>query len=383
MKIGLLSSSIYMSRALFKDMIFAPRDLSIALADGLVDKGHEVYFFTAPDIKTRATLIAGDSAFFQDSLVEKKLQGQPNDRLKWASFYARKRYYEMDLIQRCYKMALDGKLDIIHSYHDVLGHFVNELTGFPTVYTLHDPLPSDENDLSYWLLEKFKQQNYVSISKAFQRFNKPNLHFVDTVYHGINVSNSQFFPDQGEYVAFIGRMEKEKGVDIAIHTAKATGKKIKIATSPEEQGKKYYQDVIAPFVDAQVELTGFVDSQRKYDFLGQALCLLFPIQWEEPFGMAMIEAMACGTPVVAFNRGSVSEIVRDGLTGFIIDQDNEDRPGKGSWIIKKQGVEGLIEAVNRIGEIKREACRKHVEENFTIEKMVEGYENVYRKIAGV
>jgi glycosyltransferase involved in cell wall biosynthesis len=277
-------------------------------------------------------------------------------------------------------MALDGQLDIVHSYHDVLGHFVNELTGFPTVYTLHDPLPSDENDLSYWLLAKFKQQNYVSISKAFQRFNKPNLHFIDTVYHGINISRCQFFPNKGEYLAFIGRIEKEKGIEIAIDAAKATGKKLKIATSPEEQGKKYYQDVIAPRINAQVDLVGFVDSDRKYEFLGQASCLLFPIQWEEPFGMVIIEAMACGTPVIAYNRGSVAELVKDGVTGFIVDPDDEDRPGKGSWIIKKQGIEGLGEAINRLDEIKRETCRKHVEENFTIGKMVEGYENVYKKV---
>ena len=115
--------------------------------------------------------------------------------------------------------------------------------------------------------------------------------------------------------------------------------------------------------------------------------MLFPILWEEPFGMVMIEAMSCGTPVIAFNRGSVSEIVKDGVTGFIIDQDNENRSNKGKWIIKKKGVEGLTEAINKIYNMDnreydqmRHNCRRHVEENFTVEKMVDGYEGVYNRI---
>jgi len=112
----------------------------------------------------------------------------------------------------------------------------------------------------------------------------------------------------------------------------------------------------------------------------KAQALIFPIQWEEPFGLVMVEAMSCGTPVIAYNRGSVAEIVKDGVTGFIVDPDDTDRPGKGSWTIKKQGVEGLVEAVKRIGEIDRAAARKHVEEKFTMDAMVAGYERAYKKL---
>lgn len=393
MRIGLISPSIYMSPTLFGDMIFAPRDLSVTLADGLVDKGHEVYFFTAPDIKTKATLIGGDEGLLKNSLIKEKAQGQSGgERFRWASFYTLKRSYEMDLTEQCYKMALDGKLDVVHSYHDTLAHFFNDLTQFSTVYTLHDPLPSNEDGLTYWLLDKFKQQNYVSISKAFQRFGNFNINFIDTVYHGINTSEYQFFPNKGGNLAFIGRMRKEKGVEVAIDVANAVKKKIKIATSPEAEyvNLPYYKDVINPRITSEVIFTGFLDPKSKHEFLGNALCLLFPIQWEEPFGMVLIEAMACGTPVVAYNRGSVSEIVKDGLTGFIIDPDNEDRPGKGSWIIKKQGADGLIEAVQRINSLSEEEhlrmrknCRKHIEDNFTVGKTVEGYEQVYKKVIGV
>jgi len=126
MRIGLLSPSIYMSPTLFGDRIFAPRDLSVALADGLVNKGHEVYFFTAPDIKTKAILIGGDDSLLKNSLIKEKLQGQSGERFKWASFYNLKRLYEMDLTEQCYKMALDGKLDIADVHRQIV-QLINRL----------------------------------------------------------------------------------------------------------------------------------------------------------------------------------------------------------------------------------------------------------------
>ena len=127
-----------------------------------------------------------------------------------------------------------------------------------------------------------------------------------------------------------------------------------------------------------------MESSDLAKFYQNACAFLFPIHWEEPFGLVMIEAMACGTPVIAYNRGSVSEIVRDGVTGFIIEEEDRGNQGnRGNWVIKKTGIEGLVEAIKRIGEIDRASCRRHVEENFTMEKMVEGYEKVYKKILGI
>src|SRR3989344_810956 len=187
MKIGLLSPSIYMSPTRYGDMIFAPRDLSISLADGLVSHGHEVTFFTAPDIQTDARLVAGDRQLLEKQYQEEKLEHAGGERMKWASFYTVKRNYELDLTLRCYEMAQKGKLDIVHSYHDSLAHFFDELTGFSTVYTLHDPVPKNPNSLPFWLLTRFKEHNYVAISKSFERLNGIGLHFVDTVYHGIDL----------------------------------------------------------------------------------------------------------------------------------------------------------------------------------------------------
>lgn len=379
MRIGLLSPSIYMSPMRYADMIFAPRELSISLADGLVKQGHEVYFFTAPDVQTNAHLVGGDKQLLEDSLMEEKLKDHSDDRFKWASFYTRKRNFEIDLTTKCYRLAKEGKLDVVHSYHETFAHFFDDFTNFPTVYTLHDPLPKNPKSLSYWLLKKFSHHKYVSISDAFRRDNSLGLNFIETVYHGFTIPSPS--SSRGNYLAFIGRMAKEKGIEFAIDAAKQSGLSLKIATSMDKDlDSAYFKEVVEPRVDKKlISFLDFLPELERFEFLGNALCLLFPIQWEEPFGMVMIEAMACGTPVVAYNRGSVSEIVRDGLTGFIVDPDDEDRPKKGSWVIKKQGIEGLIEAVKRIGAIDRSVCRKHVEENFSVEKMVEEYETVYQK----
>jgi len=383
MRIGLLTPSVYMSLKKYQDMIFAPRDLARILVDGLVKRGHDVYFFTTSDTKTNANIIAGDEDMILEDYIEEKMESAGSERFKWASFYSRKKNYEMDLTERCYKMAVNGKLDIIHSYHDTLAHYFNDLTGFPTIYTLHDPLPVKKTSINFWLLNKYFHHNYVSISNSFRRSENLRLNFIDTVYHGIDIAKYKSVLTKKSYMAFIGRMVPEKGIDLAIETAKLANIPIKIATSSMSENKNipYYRDFVEPLLEnSLVSTTGFMGEDGKDEFLTNASCLLFPIQWEEPFGMVMIEAMACGTPVVAYNRGSVSEIVRDGVTGFVIDQDGEDRPGKESWIIKKKGVEGLVEAVKRIGQIDRKNCRRHIEENFSVEKMVQGYERVYQKI---
>ena len=372
MRIGLLSPSIYMSLTKYRDMIFAPRDLVVSLADGLVAHGHDVTLFAAPDTKTKAHLVGGDIGLLQNDYIEEKMKNASSERLKWSSFYSLKRNYEIDITECCYRMAKEGKLDIIHSYHDTMAHFFDDLTGFPTIYTLHDPLPTQQMSLAYWLLDKFSKHRYVSISNAFRRNQSLALNFVATVYHGLDVQRYTPSFTRGSYLSVMGRLAPEKGIDVAIRAADKAGVPICVATSAMEENKDlpYYVEVIEPLTHkTNISFVGFMNGESKSEFFGKSQCLLFPIQWEEPFGMVMIEAMACGTPVIAYNRGSVSEIVKDGVTGFIVEPE--------------RGIAGLVEAIHRIGEIDRAACRRHVEEHFTIEKMVEGYERVYRKVLGV
>jgi glycosyltransferase involved in cell wall biosynthesis len=394
MKIGILSPSIYMSPTRYSDMIFAPRELAVALADGLVDRGHEVWFFTAPDVKTKAKLIAGDNDLLFHEFTEGKLKSGQSERLKWASFYGVKRNYEMDLTEKCYRTAKAEHFDVIHSYHDYMAHFFDGISEVPTVYTLHDPLPADPGDISFWLLSKFSQHKYISISNTFRKSEALKLNFIGTVYHGINLTDYPYTEKPQNYLMAMGRMVPEKGLDDAIDVAADGHMPLRIATSDMDVNTHmpFYTGVIEPKMagNTLVSFTGFLDGVHKAENLGGARAFLFPIKWEEPFGMVMIEAAACGTPVIAYAHGSVPEIVKDGVTGFIVNEKDTDATDKNTdgtdkqpLIIRKTGVAGLAEAISRIGEIDRAACRKHVEENFTVEKMVMKHEELYRKVSGL
>lgn len=385
MNIGLLAPSVYMSKTVYDDMIFAPRDLVISLADGLKEKGHDVYLFSSPDTKTNATLVSGNMGLIQNEYGMEKLDHYPGERAKWASFYGKKRNYEADLTARCFAMARKGELDIIHSYTDELAHFFEESSGIPTVYTLHDPLPSKKKDLSYWVLRMFSHQAYVSISNASRIHPTLALSYVATVYHGIDLSLYKQGTGEGGYVLFMGRLVLEKGLHDAIQCAIEGNHTLQIGTDfPDEiYESPYYRDFIKPYLDRPgIEELGMVLGDKKHTVYQQAKALLFPIHWEEPFGMVMIEAMACGTPVIAYNQGSVPEVIVDGVTGFIIDPpEGDETPYEiGKQTIKKRGVDGLTEALNRINEIDRNVCRKHVEDHFSVETMVKGYENVYERV---
>lgn len=268
--------------------------------------------------------------------------------------------------------------DIVHSHLEhIMLPFIEKVAS-SVISTIHGANFSAEAQA---IFEKYPNNTFVAISRrAVQVLSY--IHFSDVIYNGIDLSTIHMVqtPQQPNYIAWLGRFAPEKGALDAISAAKQTGETITLAGFIESGKESYFKQIKDLEDGAKVRLIDKKIGHLKYVLLGNAKTLLFPIHWEEPFGLVMIEAMACGTPVIAYNRGSVPEIVRDGVTGFIIDPDGEDRPGKGSWVIKKQGIEGLVEAVKRIGEIDRAACRKHVEENFSVEKMVEGYEKVYQKI---
>lgn len=385
MRIGLLLPSIYGANRYLKGRIFAPLAPAVALADKLVEKGHSVFFYGSGDIQTKAEIIPGDPKLTDSDPFYYLFRYRDPQEQEYSTAEIIKRDFEYDLTMQAYDDAINKKkLDIIHSYHDFGAHYFNELTKFPTIYTLHDPLPQTKDTIEYRRLSKFKQHNYVSVSNS-QRKGAIDLNFVDTVYHGLDIKDFEFDNDPEEQLIYFGRVLEDKGVDVAIKIALDLKIPLHIATSTIRANKSedYYNSKIAPYIDGKkVVLRGFFEGKEKSDFIKKGKAFIFPLCWEEPFGLTIIEAMACGTPVIAYNRGSVSELVRDGVTGFIIDPDDEDRPGKGTWIIKKQGEEGLKEAVKRIGEIDRMACRQHVEDNFTVEKMVEGYERVYSEILG-
>ncbi|MCK5085412.1 glycosyltransferase family 4 protein, partial [Candidatus Parcubacteria bacterium] len=203
--------------------------------------------------------------------------------------------------------------------------------------------------------------NYVSISNN-QRKGMPDLNYAATVYNGLDIEKFKFQKKHKNYLAFLGRFSSEKGVDTAVKVAAKSGEKIKIAGNI--WGNGFYNEKVKPYLKkGEIENVGLLREDQLSDFLGGAKALLFPIRWEEPFGLVMIEAMACGVPVIAFNRGSAPEVIKHGKTGFIVENEEE-----------------MIEAIKNIDKIDREDCRKHIEGNFTVGKMVDGYEDVYGKI---
>lgn len=382
MRIGILLPTIFTSKRYGAGRIFAPGDLAIALADGLVAKGHQVRLYTSKDVVSKAQIVAGDTNLTERELSYYQFRFRDEAERKYTTAEIVKRDFEYGLTLAAYEDAKKGELDLIHSFHDFGAHYFNELTGFPTVYTLHDPLPQADNTIEFHRFSRFAHHAYVAISNS-QRRGAVALNFVATIYHGLDLSAYEFQPKAENHLVHFGRVMADKGTDVAIAAAKKAGVPLVIATSEirANRSQEFFDTKITPFVDDKtVKLVGFMEGKEKSAYIGSGKAFLFPLAWEEPFGMAMIEAMACGTPVIAYNRGSVSELIRDGVTGFIVDPDGEDRPGISKWIIKEQGVAGLVAAIARIGEIDREACRRHVEERFTNERMVSDYEKAYESI---
>lgn len=368
MRIGLLLPTILASQKFSKDRIFAPLNASVDLADGLIDKGHQVFFYTASDVNSKAQIISGDDRLIENNPIYYQFRFRSEEEKKFATAEIIKRDFEYDLTQRCYKDALEGKLDVVHSYHDFGAHYFDQLTNFPTIYTLHDPLPQTADTLEYLRFSKFTHHNFVSISNS-QRKSILSLNFINTVYHGLNLKNYEFDDSPDDYFIYFGRLIEDKGADIAIKLSLELGIPLHLATSLSISNRNvsFYKEKIEPFIDGEkIVLRGYLERKDKSDFIKKAKAFIFPLRWEEPFGLTIIEAMACGTPVIAYNRGSISELIKDGVTGFVVDP--------------KKGEDGLRDAISRIDEIDRNKCRQWVEDNFTLEKMINSYEKIYQEV---
>jgi glycosyltransferase involved in cell wall biosynthesis len=324
-----------------------------ALTEELVRRGHAVTLFASGDSTTTARLIP---------TIDRALWRQDRYRVV-APFLA----ISADL---AYRMADD--LDLIHNHVDGAAFpLARAHPATPTLTTLHGRLDLPELEPLY---RHFANLPLVSISDA-QRAPLPWANWVATVYHGIPVDTLPLQPGQGDYLAFLGRIAPEKGIDTAIEVARRAGLPLKIAARmPLDQSHnaeaqrdwRYYHEVIEPRLgEPGIELIGEVSGEAKARFLGGAAALLFPIRWPEPFGLVMIEALACGTPVLALRRGSVPEVVEHGLTGFVADC-----------------ADDLVRAVGRLTEIDRCRCRVAAETRFSTVAMVDQYEAIYRRLLG-
>jgi glycosyltransferase involved in cell wall biosynthesis len=342
------------------------------LTEGLIKRGHKVYLVASGDSITKAKLFPVFPTAIRKSLPEREKGVQAREALKFIGLGKILEYLLYDL-----------KVDIIHNHVGWrLLAFESIFKKTPMVTTIHGPLDIPLKQIVYG---SFPNSYLVSISNN-QRKPMPQLNYVATVYNGIDVKNFEFSNKEGKYLAFLARISPEKGPVQAIQIAKKSGLELKMAAKVDVVDKDFFEKKVNPLIDnKQIKFLGEVDHKTKVELLKNAKALLCPIQWEEPFGLFIIEAMACGTPVIAFARGSVPEIIKDGETGFIINSSPKDI--RGNWIIKKTGINGMVEAVKKIYNMPekeyqkmRYLCRKHVEKNFTAEKMVSEYEKVYYKI---
>jgi glycosyltransferase involved in cell wall biosynthesis len=311
------------------------------LTEELVRRGQDVTLFATADSQTSARLIP---------CAEQALRtaGKLQDSVAYA----------LTEMGEVYDHA--EQFDIIHNHNDYLAFPFARHTPTPTVTTTHGRLDLPEVHRVY---DYYSEQRLVSISHD-QRTWLPEARWAGTVYNAIDIDSYHFRPEPGDYLAFLGRISPEKRPDRAIDIARDVGMRLVIAAKVDPVDVDYYEYAIAPLIARSgglVEYIGEVDERGKDELLGGAYAYLFPVDWPEPFGLTMAEAMATGTPVIAPNLGSVSEVVADEETGFVCDT-----------------LCGMIQAVDRVGEIDRRACRERVERNFSPAAIADGYERVYR-----
>jgi len=313
------------------------------LVEELVKQGHDVTLFASGDSRTGAKLVPTTPASLRQQMTREELENV-------APFLHLAALGEI--------MPHAGELDIIHSHLDHLAFLFAKLVSTPIVTTLHGRL-----DLPIWppILRRYPRMPLVSVSMSQREpLAALDLNWAGCVYNGVPLENYRFQPRAGEYLAFLGRIAPEKRPDWAAEIARRAGMPLKVAAKIDPVDEAYWHTEIEPIFRAGgVEFVGEVDEQGKAELLGGAAALLFPIDWPEPFGLVMAEALACGTPVIAMRRGSVPEVLQDGVSGFLCDT-----------------VDQMVAAVSRLGELSRHECRRQ-SLRFGAEAMAKGYLDVY------
>jgi glycosyltransferase involved in cell wall biosynthesis len=310
------------------------------LADGLTDRGHDVTLFAPPGSRTKARLVSPLGERLPPDSI-----GNP--------------WYEASHAMSAYEGS--ERFDILHDHTGPVGVSIGALIESPIVHTLHGPFTPQ----ALMLYSRIARHLwFVAISESQRSMGPPDLRWAGVVYNGIPIDNYPYREDKEDFLFFLGRADEEKAPHLAIEAARRAGRQLVMCvTTKNEREQRYWAEQVEPLLGDDVEVHGECDQEQKADLLGRAAALLFPIQWAEPFGLVMIEAMACGTPVVAWRNGSVPEVIDDGVMGFVVDS-----------------MDGMVQAIGRVGELDPRAARAHVEERFSAAAMVTGYERAYERI---
>lgn len=308
------------------------------LADGLVSRGHDVTLYATGDSITTARLRSVSPRPLRSANV---CQPLPHQLVHVAALLAEADHY-----------------DVIHNHCGEMLMAFAHLIAVPMLTTIHGPMIPDSQIVWDHYTGSFNTISHAS-KNGF-----PDQRYLGVVYNGIDVDSFPFSEEKDDYLLFLGRVSFEKGTHLAIQTARALGRRLIIAGKVDRVDQEYYDNLVAPLLDdPNVTFFGEADAAQKRQLFSRARCLLHPVMWPEPFGLVMVEAMACGTPVVAFRRGSIPEVVSHGETGYVVDTLDE-----------------MVDAVERLEGIDPHRCRSQVADRFSGIKMVSGYERLYEQI---
>lgn len=316
------------------------------LAEGLVKRKWPVLIFGPRTTKTSANLI--EVCPFPLSYLK------PKKEVEWS----RKVRIEMSILAKIFSLVFKNRKEIFLIFnHSIDGGFfspLEKILKIPVFHVLHLPILKEE-------AEVYKNFNsrLITVSKS-QRKKFPKLNYQKTIYNGIPLDFFPFSKKAEDFFLFVGKISPHKNPYSAISAAKMTNSKLILVGKIDDE--KYFKEKIKPNLKGKIEYLGELNQKRLISLYKKAKALLMPIEWEEPFGLVMIEAMACGTPVIAFKRGSVEEVIKDGKTGFIVKDEKE-----------------MAEKMEKIGKIKREDCREWVKKNFSVEKMIDDYEEICKE----
>lgn len=334
------------------------------ITEELVRRGHDVTLFASGDSKTSAKLV---------NIFDKALNYEELDTM--LSPLARKLnwMYSLPALLHIVKaFESSGKFDIIHDHTHYLSCFFSDFVKTPMVSTYHGSFAiAEQSPIEKMILQKYRHHSWTAISKSQKNETTLGLKFVGTVHHGLHRNDYLYNETPQNYLVWLGRITDRKGIAEAITVAKTLDKKLIITGNVKDRDKDYFQKEINPHIDGrQIVYDGPSDVKTKVKLLRNAKALLYPVKWNEPFGMVMIESMAVGTPVIGFGRGAVPEVIRDGVTGFVVKD-----------VRKMITVTKKLYSMNDSEYLKmRKDARRHIEKNFTVERMVDQYEKIYAKL---
>jgi glycosyltransferase involved in cell wall biosynthesis len=356
LRIAIMASTHYTSPPP-PGVIFAPIHLAVQIGEGLAARGHNVTFYAPKGSKVKGATVINKNLPPLKQTPNLKLFKLNDTPLKISKSSI---LWDQFMMSELFKDALQGKYDAIniHTYDLAMG-FARIVENIPVAYSLHDPPSEIRAEIYTWY--KSANQHFISASQAQKKITPYYNHFA-TVYHGVDTKKFSFSPTHKGYLLYVGRLVEKKGAHLAVQAALKTGHKLILCGAPNTG--EFWEKEIKPHLGQQIQYKGSLSADQLVPYYQGAKAVLFPTQVLETFGLVMIESMSCGTPVIGFRNGAVPEVIKDGKTGYIV-----------------KNLKEMISKIGRINTIRREDCRDRVVENFSIERMIEGYERVFYKLA--